>query len=128
MLVKFRLVFIAFGYTFILMDNHCFSLPFFKEIKNCLIQCLFKFQIKIEEQKRSIQDLESVVNRLAKSKNKIDRKLAEKSSVLQSTEKQTKEELLKTTKNYQQIEKELQITKEALEEAQNREKQVGFNL
>ena len=54
----------------------------------------------------------------------MDKKLAEKRGVLQLSEKQSKEEFLKTTMNFEQIEKELQITKEALEDAQNREKQV----
>ena len=79
----------------------------------------------IDGQKRKIEDLESMVNRLAKSRHKMDRKLSEKSDVLQLTEKQKKEALLKTTKDYEQMEKELRITKEALDDAQNREKQVS---
>jgi len=81
-------------------------------------------QIVIDGQKRKIEDLESMVNRLAKSRHKMDRKLSEKSDVLQLTEKQKKEALLKTTKDYEQMEKELRITKEALDDAQNREKQL----
>ena len=81
-------------------------------------------QIKIEEQKRTIEDLEAVVNRLAKSKNKADRQLAEKRQALKSTSKEKDIELEKTNSNFQQLEKELQLTKDALEEAQNRERQV----
>ena len=87
----------------------------------------FTFQIVIEGQKRKIEDLESMVNRLAKSRHKMDKKLSEKSDVLQLTEKQKKEALLKTTKDYEQMEKELRITKEALDDAQNREKQVSHS-
>ena len=64
------------------------------------------------------------MNRLAKSKHKVNRKLAEKSDVLQLTEKQKNEELLLRKENYEQLEKELQVTKEALEDTQNRERQV----
>ena len=55
----------------------------------------------------------------------MDKELAQKSSVLLSAERQSKEELLKTNRSNKQIEKELQSAKQALEDAQKRENQVN---
>ncbi|XP_065058451.1 coiled-coil domain-containing protein 170-like isoform X2 [Rhopilema esculentum] len=81
-------------------------------------------QIKLEDQKRTIEDLESVVQRLAKSKQKTDKRLAEKRHAFESSEKETKEEIQKTNLNYQQLLNELQETRSSLEETQSREKQL----
>ncbi len=76
------------------------------------------------EQKRAIDDLESVVNRLAKSKQKADKQLVEKRQALEITTKEKKKELEKKINDYEQMERELRISNAALEEAKAREKQV----
>ncbi len=77
------------------------------------------------EQKRAIDDLESVVNRLAKSKQKADKQLVEKRQALEITTKEKKKELEKKINDYEQMERELRISNAALEEAKAREKQVN---
>lgn len=83
-----------------------------------------ELQVKNMEQKRAIDDLESVVNRLAKSKQKVDKQLVEKRQALESTTKEKKKELEKKINDYEQMERELRISNAALEEAKAREKQL----
>ena len=76
------------------------------------------------EQGRTIEDLENTVNKLAKSKHKTSAELHDLRSELEMTEANAREKKAQSSQTVQQLNGELQTTKQALEESRVREKQV----
>ena len=76
------------------------------------------------EQGRTIEDLENTVNKLAKSKHKTSAELHDLRSELEMTEANAREKKAQSSQTVQQLNRELQTTKQALEESRVREKQV----
>lgn len=86
--------------------------------------CHMRFQVRTLEQGKTIEDLENAVNKLAKSKHKTGAKLHDLKNELEMTEAQAREKKARSLQTLQQLNSELQTTKQALEESRVREKQV----
>lgn len=76
------------------------------------------------EQSQKLEDLEQLVSKLAKSKDKTSRQLQGVKRDLHLTETEAKEEKAKSSSNMNQLARELASVKETLEETRAREKQV----
>ncbi|KAM7451441.1 hypothetical protein ABFA07_001100 [Porites harrisoni] len=83
-----------------------------------------ELRVRTLEQGRTIEDLENTVNKLAKSKHKTSAELLDLRSELEMTEANAREKKAQSSQTVQQLNRELQTTKQALEESRVREKQL----
>jgi uncharacterized coiled-coil protein SlyX len=81
-------------------------------------------QTRTIEQERTIENLEQVLNKLAKSKQKTKEYLVDVKTELEASQSEARESKAKTNVSMSQILSELSTTKLALEETRIREKQV----
>lgn len=76
------------------------------------------------KQSQKIEDLELMISKLAKSKERTTRQLQGMKRNLHHSEAEAKEEKVKTYSSINQLKVELNNVKETLEETHTREKQV----
>ncbi|XP_031554608.1 coiled-coil domain-containing protein 170-like [Actinia tenebrosa] len=76
------------------------------------------------EQERTIENLEQVLNKLAKSKQKTKEYLVDVKTELEASQSEARETMAKTSGSLSQVTSELNTTKIALEESRLRERQL----